>query len=111
MIFYIASFGLVIIGLYIILTQKNLLKIILGLNILDTGVNLFLVAIGYIEGGSAPIFTADFSGKMVDPIPQALVLTAIVIGVAILGLALAMTIKFYKQHGTLDIKGVRNLKW
>ena len=112
-IYYLGAFGLIFIGLYIILTKRNLIKVIIGLSILDTGINLFLIAIGYITGGTAPIF--EKSGmkvtRMVDPVPQALVLTAIVIGVAILALALSLAIRLYHHYGTLNLRKIREQKW
>ena len=115
MIYYIGAFGLIFIGLYTIATKRNLIKMIIGLSLIDTGVNMLIVAIGYVSGRTAPILTNTLrnnpGGKVVDPIPQALVLTAIVIGVAILALALSIAINIYKNYGTLDVKKIRRLKW
>jgi len=113
MIYYLGSFGLIFIGLYIAAVKKNLIKIIMGLSLVDTGVNLFLISIGYIKGGTAPIFSKPglMPGTMVDPVPQALVLTAIVIGVAVLALALSLIIKVYYHYGTLNIRKIKELKW
>ena len=112
-IYYIGAFGLIFIGLYIILIKRNLIKVIIGLSILDTGINLFLIAIGYIKGGTAPIFEKSGIkiGRMVDPVPQALVLTAIVIGVAVLALALSLAIRLYHHYGTLNLRKIREQKW
>ncbi|MFO7828344.1 MAG: sodium:proton antiporter [Bacteroidales bacterium] len=112
-IYYIGAFGLIFIGLYILLVKKNLIKVIIGLSILDTGIYLFLISVGYITNGTAPIFSQPTleSKYMVDPVPQALVLTAIVIGVAILALALAIAIKLYKHYGTLDLRKIKEQKW
>jgi len=112
-IYYIGAFGLILIGLYIILVKHNLIKVIVGLGILDTGVNLFLISVGYITKGTAPIFSRPGidSEHMVDPVPQALVLTAIVIGVAVLALALSLAIKLYQHYGTLNLRKVREQKW
>ena len=110
---YIGSFGLVLIGLYIVLVKTNLIKVILGINLIDTGVNLFLVSVGYIRMGTAPIFSqAEAAGReMVDPVPQALVLTAIVIGVSVVALALSVAIRLYEHYGTLNLCKIRELKW
>jgi len=112
-VYYIGAFGLVAIGLLIILVKRNLIKLIIGLSILDTGVNMFLISVGYINRGTAPIFSKPGLGPdgMVDPVPQALVLTAIVIGVAILALALALAVRFYKSYGTLDLRKAKELRW
>ncbi len=111
--YYIGAFGLIFIGLYIILVKHNLIRIIMGLNIVDTGVNLFLISIGYVKGGTAPIFSRPGikAGSMVDPVPQALVLTAIVIGVAVLALALSLAIRLYQHYKTLDLRKIRRMKW
>jgi multicomponent Na+:H+ antiporter subunit C len=112
-IYYTGAFGLILIGLYILLTRHNLLKMIIGLNIMDTGVNLLIISIGYIKGATAPIFskTGSVSGSMVDPVPQALVLTAIVIGVAVLAMALSLIIKLYQHYETLDIREIKEQRW
>ncbi|MBN2035664.1 MAG: NADH-quinone oxidoreductase subunit K [Chitinispirillaceae bacterium] len=112
-VFYIASIGLILIGLYIILVKKNLIKVIIGLSFFETGINLLIVSVGYINGGTAPIFSSpDLRPEgMVDPVPQALVLTAIVIGVAVLALALALAVRLYEHHGTLNLRKIRDLKW
>ena len=112
-IYYIGAFGLVFIGLYILLAKHNLIKMIIGLNIMDTGVNLLLISIGYVKKGTAPIFSKPGINPkmMVDPVPQALVLTAIVIGVAVLALALSLSVELYQHYGTLDMKKIKEQKW
>jgi multicomponent Na+:H+ antiporter subunit C len=112
-IYYIGAFGLVFIGLFIMLVKRNLIKVIIGLSLLETGVNLFLIAVGYINKGTAPIFTKSGmeDGPMVDPVPQALVLTAIVIGVAVLALALSLAIRLYQHYGVLDLRQIKEQKW
>lgn len=112
-IYYIGAFGLIFIGLCIILIKRNLIKVIIGLSILDTGVNLFLISVGYISKGTAPIFSKPGldSARMVDPVPQALVLTAIVIGVAVLALALSLAIRLYHHYGTLNLRKIKEQRW
>jgi multicomponent Na+:H+ antiporter subunit C len=112
-IYYVGAFGLVLVGLYIILVKSNLIKVIIGLGILDTGVNLFLISVGYVSNGTAPIFSKPGieSERMVDPVPQALVLTAIVIGVAVLALALSLAIRLYQHYGTLNLRKIREQRW
>ena len=113
MIYYIGAFGLIFIGLFIILTRHNFIKMIIGLNIMDTGVNLFLISIGYKSEGTAPIFSklGINPGAMVDPTPQALVLTAIVIGVAVIAMALSLAIRLYQHYGTLNMRKIKEQKW
>ena len=111
---YTASILLILIGLYAALTKKSLIKIVIGLSIVDAGIHLLLVAIGYIDLGTAPIFSPgyeDAAAKMVDPVPQALVLTAIVIGFAVTAVALSLVIRLYRHHHTLEIDEIKNLKW
>ena len=112
MLNYILCFILFLIGLYGVLTRKNIIKIIIGLCIMEYSLNLLFILIGYIDGGVAPI--VDLSStqaiKYVDPLPQALVLTAIVIGLATTALLLAIAIKLYKKYKTFDIDKINNLK-
>lgn len=112
-IYYIGAFGLIFIGIFIMISKRNYIKVIIGLSILDTGVNLFLISVGYINNGTAPIFSKSTieAKNMVDPVPQALVLTAIVIGVAVLGLALSLGIRLYKHYGTLNLQKIKEQRW
>ncbi|MCD6447678.1 MAG: NADH-quinone oxidoreductase subunit K [Thermoplasmata archaeon] len=107
--------ALILIGLYAMLFKRNLIKIAIGLTILESGVNLFLITLGYRKEGVAPIYTnlpsgIDVPDKMVLPVPQALTLTSIVIGVAVLALVLSITMMIYRHYGTLDSRKVRRLK-
>ena len=112
-IHYIGCFSLILIGLYVVLVKPNLIKVIIGISLIDTGVNLFLVTAGYIHAGTAPILTGSGqpTEEMVDPVPQALVLTAIVIGVSVLALALSLAIRVYGYYGTLDLRKIKELRW
>lgn len=105
----------ILIGLYGALVKKSLLKIVIGLSVMDSGLNLLIVAIGYLKGGTAPIFSPGYlngtNKVMVDPVPQALVLTAIVIGFGVTAVALSLVIRLYRHHGTLNIDQIKNLKW
>ena len=106
---FIAVAALVIIGLYAIIFKRNLIKIVIGITLIQSGINLFLITLGYRESGVAPIFTNLPSGTtipegMTFPVPQALTLTSIVIGVAVLALMLSLIIHIYRHYGTLDSK-------
>jgi multicomponent Na+:H+ antiporter subunit C len=104
---FLAVAGLIIIGLYTILFKKNLIKIVMGITILGSGVNLFLITLGYRKGSVAPIFTgASEKGVMAFPVPQALTLTSIVIGVAVLALMLSLVIHIYRHHKSLDVSKI-----
>lgn len=113
MIYYITSIALILIGMYAVLVKKNIVKIIIGLSIIDAGVHLLLIAIGYVEDATAPIFSTESlrPEQMVDPVPQALVLTAIVIGLGVTAVALSLAIRLYDHHKTLNINKIRKLKW
>ncbi len=113
MLYYIGAISLILIGLYAVLVKKNLLKIVIGLAIVDSGLNLLFIAIGYVKNATAPIFSSESltADKMVDPVPQSLVLTAIVIGLAVTAVALGLVIRLYDHHKTLDINKIRQLKW
>ncbi len=111
---YGTAIMLIIIGLYAVLLKKHLIKIVIGLSIIDAGVHLLFVAVGYIQNGTAPIFSPGYekaANRMVDPVPQALVLTAIVIGFAVTALALSLVIRLYKHHQTANIEQIKSLKW
>ena len=106
--YYLGSLALIAIGLYIVIAKKNLIKIIIGLDIMDTGVNLLLISVGYVKNATAPI--ENVPGPYVDPIPQALVLTAIVIGVSVMALALSIAVGIYRKTGTLEINEIMEVK-
>lgn len=109
---YICCVILIVLGLYTIIVKKNLLKIVIGLGIIDYGVNILIISIGYNPGGTAPIFTPGEitpGTYFVDPVPQALTLTSIVIGACVTAMALSIVIKIYKKYGTLDSTKVRRL--
>lgn len=93
------------IGLTTLLLHKNMIKKIMGFNIMDTAIYLFLTAKGYIVGRLAPIVVNnDLSVETyVNPIPSGLVLTGIVVSVSVTALMLAITVRLYRRYGTLDI--------
>ncbi|WP_027339102.1 sodium:proton antiporter [Halonatronum saccharophilum] len=100
---------LICIGFYTILTKTNLIKMVIGINIIESAVILLLVALSYKPGGSAPILDKGYE-LVVDPIPQALALTAIVIGASTTAMMLALIIKIFSKHHTLDVREIRNLR-
>lgn len=98
------------IGLTNLLLQKNLIKKIIGLNIMDTAVFLFLAAKGYVAGRAAPILIQAESGgwvtnpeMYVNPVPAGLVMMGMVVSVSVTAVALALTLKLYEHYGTLNI--------
>ena len=109
------GFLLILIGFYGALTHRNLLRMIVAFTIADTGVNIVIVAIGTMHGRTAPILdstlaAADAAARIIDPVPQALVLTAIVIGVGVTALMLAYALRLFGQKRSLDIARFTELK-
>ena len=100
-----AAVILFVIGLGTLLFQRNLIRKIIGLNIMDTAAYLFLTSIGYIEGRLAPIVTdaATDPARYANPLPAGLVLTGIVVSVSVTALMLALTVRLYERYHTLDL--------
>ena len=113
---YIASILLLGLGLYAVCTQKNLIKMVVGLSIMDYGINLFIVSIGFNDGGTAPIFTLSdlmngiSSTYFVDPVPQAHTLTSIVIGACVDAMALALIIKIFQKYQSINTEDIRRMR-
>jgi len=108
---YLMCLILFCVGIYCILVKKNLIKIIIGIGIVEYAVNLFFILVGYRVQGRAPILAKEqVVQNMVDPLPQALVLTAIVIGLAVTALIVAIAMRIYEKYGTFDITKIRRLK-
>lgn len=101
---------LLFLGFYGLAFKRNLVKVVISISIIEAAVNLFIVSLGYVEGGVAPIYTLAPSEKMVFPTPQALVLTSIVVGLAITALMLSLIVRMYRDYGTLDTSNIRRLK-
>lgn len=115
MIIYLLCFVLFGIGLYAVVVKKNLIKIIVGVVIMEYSMNLFLVLIGYRKGGVAPIIdketvVEEFVRLSVDPLPQAMVLTSIVIGLGVIALMVSVCIRLYEKYGTFDITKIKGLR-
>ena len=109
------GFALIMLGLYGIMYMKNLMRIVIAFTIFNTGINIVMVSIGYIRNASAPILDAipetGTTPNIVDPVPQALVLTAIVIGLGVTALMLTYVMKLHKDKKSLDINDFKDLKW
>lgn len=94
------------VGFSTLLFHRNILKKIIGMNIMDTGLYLFLASMGYIRGGTAPILIDTENINMTDyinPVPSALVLTGIVVSVSVTAIMLALTVRLYKKYNTLNL--------
>ncbi len=121
---YAMCFALFMLGLYCAVVKKNMVKIVLGIVVMEYAVNLFLILLGFRTDGVAPIVdrqfleagpdgmtvTSAFLSQAVDPLPQALVLTSIVISLGSLALMISICIRTYSKYGTFDITEIRRLK-
>ncbi len=114
---YLLSFLFLLTGLYVLIAKKNVVRIIIGIAILEYAVNLILVLVGYRggEGYQAPILgqdqtSAELLKHSVDPLPQAMVLTSIVIGLSVTALVVAMAIRLYDKYETFDLNDIRRLR-
>lgn len=96
---YVVAILLVGIGLFVLVDDRNLLKKVLGLNVFQTGIFLFFIASAFREGGRSPLVVGE--GPYANPLPQVLILTAIVVGVSVTGVALALVVRIYGVYGTL----------
>ncbi len=110
MTLYLMCFFLFLVGVYGAITKRDLIKIILAIGIMGYSINLFLVLIAYRSEAFAPILKEGVKVAMVDPLPQALVLTSIVIELGITALMAGLAIKIYEKYDTLDITKIRRLK-
>ena len=98
------------IGLYAVMAKSNLIKKLMGLNIMETSVFLFFISLGAVEGGKAPIVEEGAQVLYVNPLPQALILTGIVVAISTTALALSLIIRIYEHCGTIDADKLRLLE-
>jgi multisubunit Na+/H+ antiporter MnhC subunit len=97
------SIVIILVGLYGILVKRNMIKMVMSLYIMNSGVILFFVSTGYVPGGQAAILE-NTEKLAVDPLPQAVMLTSLVIGLGITALALALAVKIYDEYKTLSTR-------
>jgi multicomponent Na+:H+ antiporter subunit C len=110
---YALCFVLIAIGLYAVFVKKNVVKVVLGLMIMEYGINLLFILFGYHTGGVAPIVNRGVTQvipAIVDPLPQTIVIASIMIGLGLLILMVALCIRLYERFGTFDISEMRRLK-
>ena len=116
---YLAAAGLFGTGLYAVLTKRNLFKIVMGLSLMESSTYLFLISLAYRARSTAPVLLQPpghltpgglARGNVADPILQNFCLTAIVIGVAVTGVFLAVTVRIVQHYRTLDADKVRELR-
>ena len=111
MIAYLLCLVLFSLGLYCILRKRNIIKIIVGVIIVEYAVNLLFILVAYRMNGRSPILSPDAEIlNIVDPLPHALVLTAIVIGLATTAVLVAIAMRIYEKYGTFDITKIRELR-
>ncbi len=104
---YVASVVLFFIGLYVIIAKNNLIKKFLGLNIMETAIFSFIIAQGVVDGGTAPTMGSGARPPFASPLPQALILTGIVVAVSTTALALSLIVRIYHQRGTIEADELR----
>ncbi|HVO76245.1 MAG TPA: sodium:proton antiporter [Ignavibacteriaceae bacterium] len=110
MIIYLLCFVLFLVGIYGVLTKRNLVKIILSLGIMGYAANLFIVLVGYRNESQYPIIAEGAkNAPMVDPLPQALVLTSIVIELGTTALLVVLALRLFEKYSTFDITKIRRL--
>ena len=108
---YFAAAILFIIGALTVLTRSDLLKKLLGINIMESAIYLIFVAGGNIRGGVAPLLSKANSGAVyVNPLPSALMLTGIVVSVSVTAFALALIVRLHRAYGTIDLQRIAELR-
>jgi len=112
---YVMDIALMGMGMYALLAKRHIIKKIIGLVIMEYSINLFLILVGYKADGIAPIQdsqinAATLAARAVDPLPQALVLTSIVIGLGTLALMASLAIKLYEKYKTFDMSEINRLR-
>ncbi|KYH25885.1 NAD(P)H-quinone oxidoreductase subunit 4L, chloroplastic [Halalkalicoccus paucihalophilus] len=110
---YVAFIVLLSVGLYMVIASQNLVKKVIGVNLFQTAIFLFFVASAYVEGGAVPVVPKDSAGPtevIVSPLPHVIVLTAIVVGVALTAVGLALIVRIYTEYGTLREDVLREVR-
>jgi multicomponent Na+:H+ antiporter subunit C len=108
---YLVAAWLFLVGLYGIVTSRNLIHAVTCLAVVQSSTYVLLLAVGFLRGGTAPIFFDVPRGtRAVDPVVGALTLTDIVVGATVTALLLALAVQIHKRHGTLDPDELRRLK-
>jgi len=109
---YVIAIILFCLGCLCILTQHNLIKKVIGINIMQTGIFLFYIALGNIKGGIAPIYDPNLPEGVlyINPLPSALILTGIVVSFATTAFALAVIVKLYNYYGTVYAPDIMRMR-
>ena len=110
---YAAVFVLLAVGLYMVIANENLVKKVIGVNLFQTAIFLFFIASAYVEDGAAPV-VPDRTGVsdlvIASPLPHVIVLTAIVVGVALTAVGLALAVRIHTESGTLREDTLREVR-
>ena len=107
-----ATFSIVLaVGLYMMIASSNLVKKVIGLNLFQSAIFLFFVATAYVQGGAVPVIPREGGavGEYASPLPHVIVLTAIVVGVSLTAVAVALIVRLYTEYGTLDEGTIREV--
>jgi len=104
---YLVAVALFLIGGWILITSQNLVKKVIGLNVMETSVFAFIVTTGMVEDGVPPIVHGAIEGPFASPLPHALVLTAIVVAVSITALALVLIIRVHSAFASVELDEIR----
>lgn len=110
---YVAFIVLLSVGLYMVIASQNLVKKLIGVNLFQTAIFLFFVSTAYVDGGVSPVVPADPTGPteaLASPLPHVIVLTAIVVGVALTAVGLALIVRIYTEYGTLREDVLREVR-
>jgi multicomponent Na+:H+ antiporter subunit C len=116
---YLCAVALFCLGLHTILTRRNLIKIVMGLSLMEASTYVLLLSLAYRPGATAPVLLSPphgqtpqqlAQGNVADPVLQNFCLTAIVIGVAVTGVSLAIVVRVAQHYGTLDADKVRGMR-
>jgi multicomponent Na+:H+ antiporter subunit C len=105
---YWVAIALMMMGFYIVIANDNLIRKIIGLNIFQVSVFILFISMGYLSGGTAPIYSEAYT-QYSAPLPHVLILTAIVVGIATTALGLALTIRIYQAYGSIDEKEISEM--
>ncbi|WP_121822371.1 cation:proton antiporter subunit C [Halostella salina] len=107
---YVAVALLLGIGVYMMIENANLVKKVIGMNVFQTGIFLFFITTAYVDGGNPPLVKGGQVGEYASPLPHVLILTAIVVGVSLTAVALALIVRIYAEYGTLNENVLREVR-
>jgi multicomponent Na+:H+ antiporter subunit C len=116
---YLAAGALFCIGLYVVLSRRNLIKMVMGLSVMEASTYLLLISMAYRRGSTAPVFVSPPTGRstssltkggVADPVLQNFCLTAIVIGVAATAVFLTVVVRIAQHYRSIDADAVRGMR-